>query len=69
MTSSGGDQRLQDYFVNQKVPAHLRDSIPLLCDDDHVIWVVGYRISEYYKVTQDTTRVLEVQILEEKEHE
>ena len=69
VTSSGGHQRLQNYFTNQKVPAHLRDSIPLLCDDDHVIWVVGYRISEYYKVTQDTTRVLEVQILEEKEHE
>lgn len=53
---------LQDYFVNEKVPKEKRDEIPLLADKNHIMWVVGKRISEYYKVTEDTKRVLEVKI-------
>ena len=58
--SDGNHKSLQDYFVDQKVPKHLRDQIPLVCDGSHVMWVVGYRISEYYKITESTTRVLEI---------
>ena len=47
-------------MVNEKIPSSERDTIPLLADQDHVMWVVGGRISEYYKVTSDTKRVLEV---------
>ncbi len=58
--SKGNHKSLQDYFVNAKIPRHLRDEIPLVCDGNHVMWVVGYRISEYYKISQNTTHVLEI---------
>ena len=45
VTASGGRKSLQDYFVNEKVSRWERDRVPLLCDGDHVIWAVGYRIS------------------------
>lgn len=51
---------IKDYMVNEKIPSSERDTIPLLADQEHVMWVVGGRISEYYKVTSDTKRVLEV---------
>jgi tRNA(Ile)-lysidine synthase len=35
----------------------------LLADDSHIIWVVGYRISEHYKVTENTKRILQVQLV------
>jgi tRNA(Ile)-lysidine synthase len=63
--SAGNHKSLQDYFVDEKVPRHLRDSVPLVCDDSHVMWVVGYRISEYYKISKNTTRVLEISYTEE----
>ena len=69
VTREGGRKKLKDYFIDCKIPRETRDNITLLADGSHILWVAGYRISEYYKVTQDTTRVLEVQILEEKEHE
>ena len=53
-------QSLQDYFVNEKIPKDQRDNIPLLADKNHIMWVIGMRISEYYKVTELTRRVLEV---------
>ncbi len=58
--AAGNHKSLQDYFVDAKIPRHLRDSIPLVCDGNHVMWVVGYRISEHYKISNNTTRVLEI---------
>jgi tRNA(Ile)-lysidine synthase len=58
--SAGNHKSIQDYFVDEKIPRHKRDSIMLVCDGSHVMWVVGYRISEYYKISNNTTRVLEI---------
>ena len=56
-------KKLKDYMVNEKIPERERDSVPILAEDSHVLWVVGYRISEYYKVTGNTKRVLQVQLI------
>ncbi len=64
---------LQDYFVNEKIPKEERDSCYILADGAHVMWVPGYRISEYYKVSEETKTILEVKIVqgaeEERSHE
>ncbi len=56
---------LKDYMITEKIPREYRDKIPVLAEDNHVIWLIGYRISEYYKVDRNTKRVLQVKILEE----
>ena len=56
---------LKEYMINEKIPKDQRDSIPILADGNHVMWVVGYRISEYYKVSENTGRVLEVNYVRE----
>ena len=67
--SVGNHKSIQDYFVDEKIPRHMRDTVPLVCDGSHVMWVVGHRISEYYKISNDTVRVLEISYTEEKENE
>lgn len=57
-----GTKKLKDYFIDEKIPRDLRDKIPLLVDENNIIWVIGYRASEIYKVDKDTTRVLKVHI-------
>lgn len=54
-------KKLKDYLIDCKVPREERDNRILLADGSHVIWVVGMRISEAYKVTERTRRVLKVQ--------
>ena len=54
----GGHKSIQDYMVNEKIPAKDRDRILLLADGSHIVWVIGRRISEAYKVTKETKRVL-----------
>ncbi len=58
-------QSLKDFFINKKIPAKEREQIPLLAEGSHVIWLVGHRISEYYKVSKDTRHILQVQIIKE----
>lgn len=42
-----GRKKLQDLFVDAKVPRHWRDRIPLLECAGEIAWVVGYRIAEW----------------------
>ena len=62
---AGGKKKVKDYFIDQKIPKDIRDSILLLADGSHVLWVVGYRLSEACKVKQNTRKILKIKITEE----
>ncbi len=53
---------LQDYFVNEKIPAKERDACFVLAEGSHILWVPGRRISEYYKISEGTERILQVSV-------
>jgi tRNA(Ile)-lysidine synthase len=55
----GGTKKLQDFFVDRKVPRHLRDSVPLVVDETgRIIWVAGYGIDESFRVTDSAQAVV-----------
>lgn len=65
----GGNRKLlKRYFIDEKIPEAQRDEIPLLADGNHIIWVIGYRISEYYKISEDTRTILEVTVCKGEEN-
>lgn len=53
---------LKDYMIGEKIPRGLRDRIPVLAEGSHILWLAGYRISEYYKVDRNTKHVLQVKL-------
>ena len=53
---------IQDYMVNEKIPRSIREEMPLLCEENHVLWVPGYRISSFYKINENTKYILQVQL-------
>ncbi len=53
-------KKLKDYMIDMKISPERRDTIALLAEGKHVLWLPGYRISEYYKVSEDTKTVLQV---------
>ncbi len=57
----GSHKKFKDYLIDCKIPREDRDRCVLLADGSHVIWAVGLRISEGYKITKETRRVLKVQ--------
>ena len=67
--ASGRRQKLKKYLINEKIPREEREDLLLLAEQNHVLWAVGYRISDAYKVTGDTKRILEVQVNGGRIHE
>lgn len=53
-----GTKKLHDYFIDEKISREERRKIPLLLDQQGIIWVVGQRISDRCKVTEKTRKVL-----------
>lgn len=62
LTVNTANQRktLKAYYIDHKIPQHMRDEICLVADGSHIVWVVGERISSYYKIGQDTRRILRI---------
>jgi len=55
-----GTIKLSDFFINRKVPARLRDTVPILASDAGIVWVVGYAADERCAVQDSTTFVVEI---------
>ena len=62
ISENGDRKRLQDYMVNEKIPRGERESILLLAEGAHILWIIGYRISSHYKVDGSTKRILQVRL-------
>ncbi|MGN0353499.1 MAG: tRNA lysidine(34) synthetase TilS [Muricoprocola sp.] len=62
----GQKKKLKEYLVEEKVPLSIRNQIPLVARGHEIIWVVGYRISENYKITEETKEIIEIQFEEEE---
>jgi len=55
----GGRKKLQDFFVDHKVPRGERDAVPLVVDEtDRIVWVAGYEIDEAFRVTDPAQAVI-----------
>ena len=58
---------LKKYMIEEKIPANERNSMLVLADGNHIIWVPGGRISTYYRVTEQTKVILKVACMEKQE--
>lgn len=68
MLPDGKKKTVARYMIDEKIPRDQRDQIPVLADGSHILWVIGYRISEYYKITDTTKRILQVKVNGGEEH-
>lgn len=58
----GHRQKLKAWFVNEKIPAGQRGEIPLIAEEDRIVWIVGHRMSTLYQVHAQTTRILQIEV-------
>lgn len=55
----GKHQKVQDFFVNNKIDRLRRDQVPLLFNGDgQLIWIVGHRLDERFKVPAGVSQVI-----------
>lgn len=59
------EKKLKDFFIDQKIDRNKRDEIPLVLSDDKIIWIASLRISDCYKVTSSTKKILKIEVYDE----
>ena len=64
---AGHSVLLSDFMVNQKLPADQRDEWPLLVCGEDIVWVMGFRLDERYKVTANTRQVTRLTLAQDDE--
>ncbi|MBO5999979.1 MAG: tRNA lysidine(34) synthetase TilS [Lachnospiraceae bacterium] len=57
----GHSKSLKKDMIDCRIPAGIRDSMPVICRESEVLWVPGFRMNPDYMVTDSTTRVLEIE--------
>ncbi|HOP49692.1 MAG TPA: tRNA lysidine(34) synthetase TilS [Ignavibacteriales bacterium] len=53
-------QSLKDFLSNNKVPIINRKDVFVIENDEKIIYVIGYRIDNRFKITNNTKRVLKI---------
>lgn len=60
INDEGQTKKLKSYFVDEKIPSEVRDKVLLIADGSHIVWIIGYRLGSYYKVTERTNKILKL---------
>lgn len=58
----GKRKKLQDFFVDEKVPRDERDEIPIVLSGTDIVWIAGFRGDERFKTTGETKRFLRLDL-------
>jgi tRNA(Ile)-lysidine synthase len=59
---TSGTQKLKKFFIDHKIPLSRRAKCPVLLSADSIIWVMGLRIDERFKVTNSTKKILKIEL-------
>ncbi len=58
-----GFKKLQDYFVDSKIPFEERALIPVVCDAEKILWLAGLRTDERVKLDPSSKRTIKLEML------
>lgn len=56
-------QKMSDFLINEKIPRTARSSWPVVCSAGSILWVVGLRIAQAWRLTGDEGEILHLQII------
>lgn len=59
----GKRKKLQDFFVDEKVPREQRDTVPIIVSGADIIWVAGCRMDERFKAKEGTKKFLLLKVV------
>ncbi len=58
-----GSKLLSDYFIDKKMSLFTKNDIWLLLSGKDIVWIIGYGISDYYKITPKTKHIFTVRMM------
>ncbi|MDD3100582.1 MAG: tRNA lysidine(34) synthetase TilS [Bacteroidales bacterium] len=53
-----GYKKISDFLTDLKIPLYDKDRIQVLCSGNDIVWVIGLRIDNRFRITKKTTTIL-----------
>src|SRR5690606_23958448 len=60
-----GKKKVSKFFKDIKIPLNEKEKIWLLLSDETIVWIIGHRMDDRFKVTQGTSQILKLTFNEE----
>lgn len=57
-----GKKKVSDFLNDEKVPKHLKSEVWVLLNKNEIIWVVGYRTSQNYKIKTEDQKCIQFKL-------
>lgn len=57
-----GFKKLSDFFKDQKLSLFDKQKVWILCNQQHIIWVIGYRLDDRCKLSDEDTKLLKISV-------
>ena len=58
-----GKKKISKYFKDQKISNFEKENSWLLCSENDIVWVVGQRSDDRFKITDETKHIVQIEIL------
>lgn len=57
-----GKKKLSKYFKDEKLSLIDKENVCVLCSNDEIVWVIGLRADERFKVSECTKQILKIEL-------
>jgi tRNA(Ile)-lysidine synthase len=58
-----GEKKLSDFFIDLKMSLPEKESAWILANGEEIVWVIGRRIDDRYKITSKTKNIFRMELL------
>ncbi len=58
-----GEKKLSDFMIDEKIPLNLKSRVLVVTSVGNIVWIVGHRIDDRYKITENTSRTCRLKYL------
>ncbi len=57
-----GFKKVSDFFIDEKIPLHEKENTWILCSGNKIVWIMGQRIDNRFKITPQSKQILKIEI-------
>lgn len=57
-------KKLSDFFIDNKFSIVEKENVWLLISGDEIVWLIGHRIGNAYRITDSTESILQIEVME-----
>ncbi len=61
ISENGSGKKISRFMIDEKIPSQSRDLFVMPAIGREILWIPGYRMNAYYKVTEKTKNILQIQ--------